>query len=75
MPRVCPPSSIALSICFKVRRIFANSERWPSPLARRSRVSPVRFLGVCAHRLGGHLRRHHPILEPGKYTLLKVHPV
>src|SRR5229473_2267802 len=35
-------------------------------------VEPVRFLGVSAHRLGGHLRRHHPILEPGKYTLLKV---
>jgi len=32
----------------------------------------VRFLGVSAHRLGGHLWRHHPILEPGKYTLLKV---
>jgi hypothetical protein len=37
-------------------------------------LSPVRFLDVCAHRLGGHLRRHHPILEPGKYTLLKVPP-
>src|ERR1700676_2762440 len=37
-------------------------------------VEPVRFLGVSAHRLGGHLRRHHPILEPGKYTLLKVAP-
>src|SRR5271166_3736601 len=37
-------------------------------------VEPIRFLGVSAHRLGGHLRCHHPVLEPGKYTLLKVSP-
>src|SRR6266436_7673591 len=37
-------------------------------------VEPVRFLGVSAHRLGGNVRRHHPILEPGKYTLLKITP-
>src|SRR6185437_9709428 len=37
-------------------------------------VEPVCFLGVSAHRLGGHLRRHHPVLEPRKHTLLKVTP-
>src|SRR6267378_2977321 len=43
---------------------------WGAALA----VEPVRLLGVSAHRLRGHLRRHHPILEPGKYPLLKVTP-
>src|SRR3981081_891626 len=43
-------------------------------LAAGAAVEPVRLLGVSAHRLGGHLRRHHPIPEPGKYTLLKVTP-
>ena len=32
------------------------------------------FLGISAHRLCDHLRRHHPVLEPDEYTLLKVSP-